>query len=39
MSNTVANAPANTIHPFAGLDFNWLLDARSAAHPDKVFLT
>ena len=39
MSNTVANAPANTIHPFAGLDFNWLLDSRSAAHPDKVFLT
>lgn len=27
------------IHPYAGLDFNWLLDSRSAAHPDKRFLT
>ncbi|ARU06790.1 hypothetical protein CCO03_11075 [Comamonas serinivorans] len=28
-----------TVHPYAGLDFNWLLDSRSSAHPDKTFLT
>jgi hypothetical protein len=32
------NAPA-TLHPFEGLDFNWLLDSRAQAHPDKRFLT
>jgi crotonobetaine/carnitine-CoA ligase len=38
-STLVPATHAPTIHPFAGLDFNWLLDARSAAAPDKTFLT
>ena len=29
----------DTLHPYAGLDFNWLLDSRADQHPDKVFLT
>ena len=26
------------LHPFTGQDIPWLLEARAAAHPDKVFL-
>lgn len=29
----------DTLHPFEGLDFNWLLDSRTQTHPDKRFLT